>query len=63
VIGVLALSVLVTPMFNAARGSILVIWGDDIGWSNLSCYNLGMMGYQTPTIDCDDPERGGHGEV
>lgn len=33
------------------KPNILVIWGDDIGWSNLSCYNLGMMGYQTPNID------------
>jgi arylsulfatase len=33
------------------KPNILVIWGDDIGWSNLSCYNLGMMGYRTPNID------------
>jgi len=31
--------------------NILVIWGDDIGWSNVSAYNHGMMGYQTPNID------------
>jgi hypothetical protein len=30
------------------KPNILVIWGDDIGWSNLSCYNLGMMGIQNP---------------
>ena len=33
------------------KPNILVIWGDDIGWSNISAYNLGMMGYQTPNID------------
>src|SRR4030095_9061523 len=33
------------------KPNILIIWGDDIGWSNLSCYNLGMMGYRTPNID------------
>ncbi len=33
------------------KPNILVIWGDDIGWSNVSAYNLGMMGYQTPNID------------
>jgi arylsulfatase A-like enzyme len=33
------------------KPNILIIWGDDIGWSNLSCYNLGMMGYKTPNID------------
>ena len=38
-------------MSDGQRPNILVIWGDDIGWSNLSCYNLGMMGYQTPNID------------
>jgi arylsulfatase A-like enzyme len=29
----------------------LVIWGDDIGISNLSCYSDGVMGYRTPNID------------
>ncbi len=33
------------------KPNILVIWGDDIGQSNLSCYTRGMMGYQTPNID------------
>jgi len=31
--------------------NILVIFGDDIGWGNLSCYNHGMMGYRTPNLD------------
>ena len=31
--------------------NILVIWGDDIGISNLSCYSNGIMGYRTPHID------------
>ncbi len=31
--------------------NILVLWGDDIGISNLSCYSNGLMGYQTPNID------------
>ncbi|RZT94977.1 arylsulfatase [Rivibacter subsaxonicus] len=31
--------------------NILVMWGDDIGQSNLSCYTKGMMGYRTPNID------------
>ncbi len=33
------------------KPNILVIWGDDIGISNLSCYSHGMMGYRTPNID------------
>ena len=35
----------------AKKPNILVIWGDDIGISNLSCYSDGLMGYQTPNID------------
>jgi arylsulfatase A-like enzyme len=33
------------------KPNILVIWGDDIGWYNISAYNLGVMGYRTPNID------------
>ncbi len=33
------------------KPNILVIMGDDIGWSNPSAYNQGMMGYRTPNID------------
>jgi arylsulfatase len=36
---------------NAKQPNILVIWGDDIGISNLSCYSHGVMGYKTPNID------------
>jgi arylsulfatase A-like enzyme len=35
----------------AKKPNILVIWGDDIGWFNPSCYHQGLMGYQTPNID------------
>ena len=33
------------------KPNILIIWGDDIGWFNVSAYNSGMMGYRTPNID------------
>jgi arylsulfatase len=33
------------------KPNILVMWGDDIGISNLSCYSDGLMGYETPNID------------
>src|SRR5262245_52327918 len=33
------------------RPNIVVIWGDDIGQSNVSAYSRGMMGYKTPNID------------
>ncbi len=34
-----------------SKPNILIIWGDDIGQSNLSCYSDGLMGYRTPNID------------
>ena len=36
---------------TGSKPNILVIWGDDIGISNLSCYSDGLMGYRTPNID------------
>src|SRR5438132_14193464 len=42
------------PAAGAASGrkpNILFIMGDDIGWYNISAYNLGVMGYRTPNID------------
>ncbi len=52
-------SMLVSCVFFAASSfaqkqkqpNILVIWGDDIGQSNISAYTRGMMGYHTPNID------------
>ena len=35
----------------ADKPNILVIWGDDIGQSNVSAYTFGVMGYKTPNID------------
>ena len=35
----------------AKKPNILIIWGDDIGYWNISAYNQGMMGYKTPNID------------
>jgi arylsulfatase len=36
---------------TSERPNIVIIWGDDIGWYNVSAYNLGVMGYRTPNID------------
>jgi len=33
------------------KPNILILWGDDIGYWNISAYSKGMMGYQTPNID------------
>ncbi|MCH4822302.1 arylsulfatase [Gramella lutea] len=37
--------------FAQEKPNILVIWGDDIGWTNLSAYEHGTMAYTTPNID------------
>ena len=42
---------LVAASAQDKKPNILVIWGDDIGTENISYYNRGMMGYQTPNID------------
>ena len=52
----LALTALLQPTrdrrtFSPKKPNILVIMGDYIGWFNPSCYNSGIMGYQTPYID------------
>jgi arylsulfatase A-like enzyme len=36
---------------QSSRPNILVIWGDDIGQSNVSAYTKGLVGYRTPNID------------
>ena len=36
---------------RAKKPNIVIIWGDDIGQSNISAYSMGMMGYRTPNID------------
>ncbi len=38
-------------MAKSDKPNILIIWGDDIGWFNVSAYNHGIMGYRTPNID------------
>jgi len=46
--------VLAATVANAAvaeKPNILVIFGDDISWFNISAYNMGMMGSRTPNID------------
>jgi arylsulfatase len=38
-------------MPDQKKPNILFIMGDDIGWFNVSAYNMGIMGYRTPNID------------
>lgn len=48
---ILGLFLTLTVAAQTDKPNFLVIWGDDIGWSNISAYNHGMMGYKTPNID------------
>ncbi|TKZ22501.1 arylsulfatase [Shimia litoralis] len=46
-----ASSLLATTAIASDTPNFLIIWGDDIGYWNISAYNQGMMGYETPNID------------
>ncbi|MBU8872476.1 arylsulfatase [Reyranella sp. MMS21-HV4-11] len=46
-LGIIASASAQTP----SKPNIVIIWGDDIGQSNVSAYSRGLMGYQTPNID------------
>jgi len=48
---VVCATVLAQEKAASAKPNILVIWGDDIGQSNLSVFTKGVMGYRTPNID------------
>ena len=37
--------------WHTQRPNILILWGDDIGWWNISYNSRGQMGYRTPNID------------
>jgi arylsulfatase A-like enzyme len=51
-IAVMAVLLISSPLSAAnKKPNILVIWGDDVGWQNVSAYGLGTMGYKTPNID------------
>ena len=51
IFGFLAAMVAAPAFAQTERPNILVIWGDDIGQSNISAYTFGLMGYRTPNID------------
>src|SRR6476660_474873 len=55
VAALVAVSLAISTMSSFAQGAkkpnILVIFGDDIGQTNVSAYSMGLMGYRTPNID------------
>ncbi|MBT8344709.1 MAG: sulfatase-like hydrolase/transferase, partial [Desulfofustis sp.] len=48
---ILILGFLAPISWASDKPNILVIWGDDVGISNISAYTKGLVGYQTPNID------------
>jgi arylsulfatase len=42
-----------TPTAKAQqkKPNIVIIWGDDIGQTDISAYSMGLMGFRTPNID------------
>ena len=36
---------------TAKQPNIVIIWGDDIGQTDVSAYSMGLMGFHTPNID------------
>jgi arylsulfatase len=47
----LCFSVVEIQAQNSKKPNILILWGDDIGTTNISAYSDGIMGYTTPNID------------
>lgn len=50
-VSITAVGLSVSAVQADEKPNILVIWGDDIGQSNISAYTMGLMGYRTPNID------------
>ena len=49
--GALAQAQKAAPAPSGRKPNILVIFGDDIGQTNISAYSFGLVGYKTPNID------------
>jgi arylsulfatase len=43
--------IVAAPAQAGKKPNIVIIWGDDVGQSNISAYTMGLMGYRTPNID------------
>ena len=50
-LGVFAVLAMSSAAYAQDKPNMLIIWGDDIGQSNISAYTFGLMGYRTPNID------------
>ena len=48
---VIAFAFAATPAFAQQKPNIILIMGDDVGWSNIGAYNQGIMSGRTPNLD------------
>ena len=54
ILGLITLAIAGTPtpaFAQTKKPNIVIIWGDDIGQSDISAYSMGLMGFHTPNID------------
>lgn len=51
VLGLASMALSTQLLAQQKKPNVLVIWGDDIGMTNVSAYSDGLMGYETPNID------------
>src|SRR5277367_6536602 len=53
ILALVAMAILGTaiPAWAQKKPNIVIIWGDDIGQSDISAYSMGLMGFHTPNID------------
>src|SRR5262245_13140974 len=47
----LAMAGIASVSTAAEKPNIVIIWGDDVGQSDISAYSMGLMGFKTPNID------------
>jgi arylsulfatase len=50
-VGLLASALPAAAQATQKKPNIVIIWGDDIGQSDVSAYSMGLMGFHTPNID------------
>src|SRR5215469_44489 len=50
-VAIIAFAFAVMPAFAKQKPNIILIMGDDVGWSNIGAYNQGIMSGRTPNLD------------
>src|SRR5262245_34580038 len=50
-VALVAVVATVSALAADKKPNIVIIWGDDVGQSDISAYSMGLMGFKTPNID------------